>query len=453
MIDFAAEARRALLAAEAFEAAKNPGAFYEVRYRELHDAQRPFVDSTAKRKVVRAGRRGGKTVGVATLAVRAFEAGRRVLYTAPTADQCSRFWAEVKRALQEGIDKGALSKNETLQAIERPGTENRIRAKTAWDADSLRGDYADLLILDEYQLMDPGAWQLVGAPMLLDNNGDAVFVFTPPTIRAAAMSKAADKRHASKLFKKAEADKSGRWATFHFASAANPYLSVEALDEIAGDMTRRDYEHEILALDKDDSPGALWSSENLERLRVHKHPELRRIVVAVDPSTTSGGDECGIIAAGIGMCACKGDELEEHGFVIEDATVQGSPQLWAARAVAVYRRWEADKMVAESNQGGEMVRITISTVAGAPPVTLIHASRGKQVRAEPVSSLYELRKVHHVGSFEALEDELTGWQPGGPSPNRLDALVYSLTELMLGAGEWVQSPMPSLYSGGDDFWV
>src|SRR5262249_3480028 len=149
------------------------------------------------------------------------------------------------------------------------------------------------------------AWQQVGAPMLLDNNGDAVFIFTPPTIRAAAMSKAADKRHASKLYKKAEADKSGRWAVFHFASAANPFISAEALEEISSDMSRRDYEHEILALDRDDAPGALWSSEQLERLRVHKHPELQRIVVAVDPSATAGGDECGIVAAGIGMCPCK----------------------------------------------------------------------------------------------------------------------------------------------------
>lgn len=431
MIDYATEARNALQAAEAFEAARNPGAFYEVCYRDLHDAQRAFVESTAKRKVIRAGRRGGKTVGVATLAVRAFEAGRRVLYTAPTADQCARFWSEVKRALQEGIDKGALSKNETLQAIEKPRTENRIRAKTAWDADSLRGDYADLLIMDEFQLTDPSAWQRVGAPMLLDNNGDAAFVFTPPTIRAAAMSKAADKRHASKLFKKAEADKTGRWAVFHFSSRENPYLSTEALDEISSDMTRRDFEHEILALDRDDAPGALWSSENLELLRVHKHPELERIVVAVDPSATSGGDECGIIVAGVGMCACKG-ELEKHGFVLEDASIQGSPQLWAARAVGAYNKWEADKLIAEQNMGGEMVSVTISTVQGAPPVKLIHASRGKQVRAEPVSSLAELGKLHHVGEFDVLEDELTQWQPGGPSPNRLDALVYAVTELMLG---------------------
>jgi phage terminase large subunit-like protein len=150
----------------------------------------------------------------------------------------------------------------------------------------------------------------------------------------------------------------------------------------------------------------------------------------VDPSTTAGGDECGIVAAGVGMCACKG-ELEQHGFVLEDATVQGSPQLWAQRAVRVYDKWEADKMVAESNQGGEMVSLTIWTVPGAPPVSLIHASRGKFVRAEPVSSLYELSKVHHVGRFEDLEDELTQWQQGAQSPNRLDALVYALTELML----------------------
>lgn len=431
MIDYATEARNALQAAEAFEAARNPGAFYEVRYRELHDAQRAFVESPAKRKVVRAGRRGGKTVGVATLAVMKFEEGRRVLYTAPTSDQCARFWLEVKRALQDGIDRGALSKNETLQAIEKPGTENRIRAKTAWDADSLRGDYADLLILDEYQLTDPGAWQQVGAPMLLDNNGDAVFVFTPPSSRAAVTSKAADKRHASKLYKKAEADTSGRWEVFNFPSSANPYLSTEALDEIAGDMTRRDYEHEILALDKDDNPNALWNAETIEKLRVRRHPELTRIVIAVDPSISGQGDECGIIAAGIAPCTCKG-EVEDHGFVLEDASRQATPKQWARTAVAVYNKRKADRMVAESNQGGQMVAVTIGTIWDAPPVTLIHASRGKQVRAEPVSSLYELGKVHHVGNFEKLEDELTDWQPGAPSPNRLDALVYALSELMLG---------------------
>src|SRR5262249_19184516 len=153
------------------------------RLRVLHPKQRAFAESSTKRKVVRAGRRGGKTVGVATDAVERFLAGRRVLYAVPTQEQIDRFWFEVKRALEPAIDRGIVYKDATRQLIELPRTEIRIRAKTAFNADTLRGDYADDLILDEYQLMNEDAWGVVGAPMLLDTNGDATFVYTPPSFR------------------------------------------------------------------------------------------------------------------------------------------------------------------------------------------------------------------------------------------------------------------------------
>ena len=155
-----------------------------------HLKQREFIDSPAKRKVVRAGRRGGKTVGMAIISIEKFLEGKRVLYAAPTQDQIDRFWTEVTKALQEPIDAGAYYKNETRHIIELRGTEQRVRAKTAFNADTLRGDYADVLILDEYQLMDETAWTEVGAPMLLDNNGDAIFIYTPPSLRSRSMSKA-----------------------------------------------------------------------------------------------------------------------------------------------------------------------------------------------------------------------------------------------------------------------
>jgi hypothetical protein len=110
------------------------------------------------------------------VAVKNFLAKRRVLYAVPTQDQVDRFWSGVKGALQPAIDAGIIYKNETRHVVEFSGTEARIRAKTAWDADSLRGDYADLLILDEFQLMNEDAWEVVGAPMLLDNNGDVYFI-------------------------------------------------------------------------------------------------------------------------------------------------------------------------------------------------------------------------------------------------------------------------------------
>ena len=144
-----------------------------------------------------------------------------------------------------------FSKNETDHVIERPGTEQSIKAKTAWNADTLRGDYADLLILDEWQLMDETAWEDVGAPMLLDNNGDAVFVYTPPSIRSQVLSRARDPRHGAKMFKKAAADhdlataerRQSRWEAFHFTSKDNPHISKEALQEISGDMTILSYGH------------------------------------------------------------------------------------------------------------------------------------------------------------------------------------------------------------------
>ena len=156
----------------------------EIVLPEPHPKQLEFINSHAKRKIIRAGRRFGKTVGAAILAVLKFTEDKRVLYAAPTSDQLERFWTEVTRALAPMIKAGVLYKNETLHIIERPGSENRIRAKTAWNADTLRGDYADILILDEFQLMAEDTWEVVGAPMLLDNNGDAVFIYTPPSLHS-----------------------------------------------------------------------------------------------------------------------------------------------------------------------------------------------------------------------------------------------------------------------------
>ncbi len=216
---------------------------------KLHPHQAEFVLSTAKRIVVRAGRRGGKTVGLAIRAVSKFLQGKRYLYTAPTNEQTEKFWFEIKRSLREAIDAGVFKCNESEHYIEKPNTENRIKCKTAWDADSLRGDYADEIAFDEYQLTNEDAWEVVGAPMLLDNNGDALFIYTPPSLRSAGVSKARDPRHAAKLFKMAQSDTTGRWLAFHFTSNDNPYISHEALAEIIKDMSKQSYRQEILAED------------------------------------------------------------------------------------------------------------------------------------------------------------------------------------------------------------
>ena len=405
---------------------------------KAHPHQDAFVSSDTKRIVVRAGRRGGKTVGMARRAVRRFLAGKRVLYAVPTQDQVDRFWSECKRVLAEDIDAGRIYKNETRHILEIPGTETRIRAKTAWNADTLRGDYADDLILDEYQLMNEDAWGVVGAPMLLDTNGDAVFVYTPPSFRSAGQSKAHDPRHAAKLFAAAQADTTGRWQAFHFSSHDNPYISAEALSLITADMSDLAYRQEVLAEDIDEVPGALWTRAKLTATRLAVAPPLARIIIGVDPGTTADGDDTGIIAGG------RDRQPTPHGFVIADHTTSGDPAVWPAAVIRAFILHNADLIVAEKNNGGEMVAHVIrqaqvemgdgTTVNGANlPIKLVWASRGKQTRAEPISILWGTdgapARAHLVGHYGALEDELCQWIPGDTSPNRLDALVWTMTEL------------------------
>jgi hypothetical protein len=386
-----------------------------------HQRQAEFIASGVPRKCVRAGRRGGKTVGVSVLAVEQFLAGKRILYGAPTTEQVDRFWTTVTRALAEPIARKVFYKNETEHVIERLGTEQRIRAKTCWNSNTLRGDYADVLILDEWQLMDEAAWDEVGAPMLLDNNGDAIFIYTPPSLHSRSVSKARDPQHAAKMFKRAQGDTSGRWQTFHFTSRENPHISTAALDEIAHDMTAVAYRMEIMAEDVDEAPGALWKREHLDSGRVLQAPELKRVFVGVDPSGSVGGDATGIVTVG-GV----GNQL----FVLADDTLNGTPLEWAKAAVTAYYRHGANGIVAEANFGGDMVLQTIRTVDANVPVKLVTASRSKQVRAEPVAAVFEQQRGHLVGTFPALEDELVLWTPGDASPNRLDAMVWAATDLL-----------------------
>ncbi|ATQ42126.1 DNA-packaging protein [Caulobacter mirabilis] len=174
-----------------------------------------------------------------------------------------------------------------------------------------------------------------------------------------------------------------------------------------------------------DGEGALWRAEDLARCRGARPSGLERVVVAVDPPASAGGDACGIVAAG---------RIGDRGFVLADRTVRGrSPSGWAVAAVSAARDFGAGAIVAEANQGGDMVRSVLAE-AGAPcEVRLVHARFSKRVRAEPVAALYEQGRVVHCGAFPALEEELMalGCTDGGPSPDRADALVWALTDLLL----------------------
>jgi phage terminase large subunit-like protein len=209
-------------------------------------------------------------------------------------------------------------------------------------------------------------------------------------------------------------------------------------------LGRQELEAQIL----DDAPGALWKRSSIDADRVSKPPPLSRVVVAIDPSVssnpsnTSGDDEpeTGIVAAGLGE--------DGHGYVLADGSLEKpTPNEWGTAAVALYHMHHADRIVGEVNNGGDLVESNVRTVDPDVPFTQVRASRGKHARAEPVAGLYEQHRVHHVGSLPMLEDEMCQWEPGvsRKSPNRMDALVWAITELMLGnqagdAGDFVTFP-------------
>jgi predicted phage terminase large subunit-like protein len=176
------------------------------------------------------------------------------------------------------------------------------------------------------------------------------------------------------------------------------------------------------------SEGALWSYDLIERQRTTRPDNLTRIVVAVDPAATNKktSDETGIVIAGT--------DANGNGYVLQDVSLKASPAGWAQAAIQAYHRWQANVIVVETNNGGDMVEHTIHSVENVP-VKQVRASRGKHTRAEPIAALYENGRIFHAGTFHDLEDQLTTWTPGDDSPDRLDALVWAMTELMITGGE------------------
>lgn len=393
----------------------------------IYEAERLLIDDPCKRKIVKAGRRSGKTTSSCILAVLSFLKGLRVRYAAPVADQTDRFWTLVKSYLEEPLAYKFFRKDETRRIIEPLGSvRQQIRAVTAWNVDGLRGDACDLLILEEYQLQDEDAWEKVGLPMLADYNGSALLIFTPPSLQSRSTSKARDKMHAVKLFKRCLVDPN--WMCLHFTSHQNPFLSAEGLEEVARDMTNLAYRQEILAEDLEEVPGALWTRALLEKTRVATAPdEFRRIVVGVDPSGSNTSEtETGIVAVGQGF--------DNHLYVIADRSRKGTPKEWATAAVDLYHELKADVLVAEQNYGGEMVRHTIETIDEFVAYRDANATRGKVARAQPLVSLFEKGSAHLVGQLPELEEQMCSYVVGDKSPDRLDACFVKGTDILTGRG-------------------
>lgn len=201
------------------------------------------------------------------------------------------------------------------------------------------------------------------------------------------------------------------------------------------DRLRKKYEgtrlgrQELYAEMLEDVPGALWTRSLIEETRVNEAPDLIKIGIAIDPAVTanSESDETGIIVGGV--------DVEGDGYVLEDLSGRFSPETWAGRACRAYRMHDANMVIAEVNNGGDLVRSVIRNADRSVAYQAVRASRGKYTRAEPVAQLYEQGRIHHVGAFPALEDQQCTWVPGESSPDRLDALVWLFSKLLVtGAG-------------------
>ena len=288
-----------------------------------------------------------------------------------------------------------------------------IKLFSADEPDRLRGPqcykaWADELAAWRYE----DAWVQLKMGLRLGNNPQCIITTTPrPT----------------KIIKELAKDK-----TTHLTNGTS-YENRDNLADAFFDEIIKMYEgtrlgrQELNAEILEDIEGALWTSAMIERNRVKELPNMKRIVVAVDPAVTSNedSDETGIIVCGLGE--------DDKGYVLDDLTGIYTPNQWAMKTIYAYEKWEADKVIAEVNQGGDLVESNIRTVNPSVSYKAIRAYKGKYVRAEPVAALTEQNRTKFHGSFAKLEDELTGWDAtmSKQSPNRLDAMVYGFTELML----------------------
>ncbi len=293
---------------------------------------------------------------------------------------------------------------------------------SAFDPESLRGPQFDAAWVDELAKwpQPEAAWDMLQFGLRLGDAPRATVTTTP--------------RNVPLLRRLLETDGTATTSATTFDNAANlaPSFLREVRQRYGGTrLGRQELEGVLLT----DTKGGLWDMAKLSENTLREAPELDRIVVAVDPPVTghAGSDACGIVVVGAVM---SGPPLDWRAYVLEDASVNAaSPLVWATAAVAAFRRHDADRLVAEVNQGGEMVETIIRSIDPLVPVTSVRASRGKIARAEPVSALYAQGRVQHLPGLGELEDEmgqmtLAGYTGKG-SPDRVDALVWALNDLML----------------------
>jgi phage terminase large subunit-like protein len=380
---------------------------------QAHPGQIPPRDKQWFCYLMRSGRGGGKTrAGAEWILQRVREGYKHIALIGQTS-------ADIRDTM---VEIGPSSIMKIARPEERPVYEPSKRRLTfpngaiattftGEEPDQLRGPAHDTVWIDElakFKYPDE-TWDNMEMGLRLGDNPQVFVTTTPRPIP---------------IIRKIVADTSTVDVRFSTSQNADnlSQLFIQRMNEKYGGtrLGRQELEGEIL----DDNPNALWQREVIENLRhTGKLPVLTRIVIGVDPAVTSaeGSDETGIVAAGI---AASG-----HCYVLEDASLQGTPNQWAVSVSRTFHKHKADRVIGEVNNGGDLVETNLRTVDRNISFRAVHASRGKLIRAEPIAALYEQGKVHHCGTFPQLEDQMCEWVPGEKSPDRMDALVWAITEL------------------------
>ncbi len=363
--------------------------------------------------LVKAGRGFGKTrTGAEWIRKKAGQGFNRIGLVAPTAADCRDIMIEG----ESGILAVSPPWNRPLYepSKRRLTWPNGIIATTysAEEPDRLRGPQHEILWCDEIgHWKYPEAWDMAKLGLRLGSKPQAIITTTPKPVRIV-----------KELIEDKDCVITGGNTYDNIVNLASAFYKSIVSKYEGTRMGRQEIYAELL----EDTPGALWTRKMIDDLRVKKAPELVRIVVAIDPAVTSGdeSDQTGIIVGGIGV--------DGHGYVLDDLTCRMRPNLWAKRAINGYHNWEADRVIGEVNNGGDLVETVIRAVDENVPYQKVFASRGKRTRAEPISALYEQKRIHHVGKFDDLEDQQCSFLPegSGESPDRVDALVWCFTFLM-----------------------
>jgi phage terminase large subunit-like protein len=384
-----------------------------------------------------AGRGSGKTrAGVEWVRRKIKSGSRRIALIAPTTASARDVLIEGESGIlahaweHDRDDRGNVMGRPFYEPSKRRLTWGNGAIATAFSAqepDRLRGPQHDALLADELaawslvrreqpEVQRSYAWDMAMLGLRIGSNPQAMIATTPrpiPLLRELIRSPTCAVTRATT-----------------FANRANlaPAFFEHIIAKYKGTrLGRQELEGDIL----EEAEGALWTREMVEQARDGRRSEFLRVVVGVDPAVSANASSA---LTGI-VVAAKGHD--QRAYVLADLSGRYSPDGWARVAIGAFRQYGADRIVAEGNQGGDLVRHTLSTVSPNVPISIVHASRSKQARAEPVAALYEQRKVTHLAPFPELDDQLCTWEPlsGEPSPDRIDALVWALSDLMLQAPE------------------